>query len=162
MWNAWREHNKDVRPDLSGATLREADLRGADLTDTTLSRTTLREADISRPSTGCCGTSKPRRGSREVHGQLVALLGVIRSQSMKEWKDWRYASLWRGISRVLCERSRDRDCVAFAHPKAVCPGELVLWPSIRHAWSDTWIALLPPERPGGHRQPGRLHRKDRS
>jgi hypothetical protein len=55
MWNAWREHNKDVRPDLSGATLREADLRGADLTDTTLSRTTLREADISRPSTGCCG-----------------------------------------------------------------------------------------------------------
>ena len=49
MWNAWREHNKDVRPDLSGATRREADLSGADLTDTTLSRTTRREADISRP-----------------------------------------------------------------------------------------------------------------
>jgi hypothetical protein len=31
----------------------------------------------------------------------------------------------------------------------VCTGDVVLWPSIRHAWSYARIALVPPERPGG-------------
>src|SRR5262252_4211448 len=37
---------------------------------------------ISRPSTGCYGTSKPRRGSQEVHGRLGDIYGVIRSSPL--------------------------------------------------------------------------------
>lgn len=41
-WNAWREENPDIRPDLS-----RADLRGADLSKTDLSGTNLERADLS-------------------------------------------------------------------------------------------------------------------
>ena len=56
VWNAWREDNWEVRPDLSkailveanlsGADLTEADLTGANLSDTDLSRADLSEADL--------------------------------------------------------------------------------------------------------------------
>jgi uncharacterized protein YjbI with pentapeptide repeats len=67
-WNAWREENRDVRPDLSGAELRganlseglhpgpgrlhaadlsEADLRGADLREANLIQANLWNADLS-------------------------------------------------------------------------------------------------------------------
>ncbi len=42
-WNAWRVQHKEVRPDLSGARLREADLRELDLREADLSK-----ADLSR------------------------------------------------------------------------------------------------------------------
>jgi hypothetical protein len=60
---------------------------------------------------------------------------------------------WRSIARyrVACE-----------HQEAVCTGDLVLWPSIRHPWSYAQIALVPPERPGRLWPPDRLHRKDLS
>jgi uncharacterized protein YjbI with pentapeptide repeats len=42
-WNAWRDENPDIRPDLSGANLNEAnlneaDLRGADLSGANATR----------------------------------------------------------------------------------------------------------------------------
>jgi hypothetical protein len=47
VWNAWREHS-DVRPDLSGADLREAVLRQVDLNKAELSRVILTKANLSR------------------------------------------------------------------------------------------------------------------
>ena len=52
VWNAWREENPDVRPDLNraklkGANLRWADLSEADLTGANLRGTDLRWADLS-------------------------------------------------------------------------------------------------------------------
>jgi len=50
-WNKWRDENPDIRPDLSGANLREAhlfkaNLGGANLTEAHLSRAHLSEADL--------------------------------------------------------------------------------------------------------------------
>jgi uncharacterized protein YjbI with pentapeptide repeats len=50
-WNAWREGNRDIWPDLSdadlrGANLREADLTGADLTGADLRAAELRQTDL--------------------------------------------------------------------------------------------------------------------
>jgi uncharacterized protein YjbI with pentapeptide repeats len=55
-WNAWREQNRNIRPDLSGADLAGADLTGAvlhradlieaDLTDTNLRGATITDADL--------------------------------------------------------------------------------------------------------------------
>jgi uncharacterized protein YjbI with pentapeptide repeats len=42
-WNAWREENADIRPDLSGA-----DLSGAFLLDANLAEANLVEANLSR------------------------------------------------------------------------------------------------------------------
>ena len=52
-WNAWKKNNPSVRPDLSGANLRDADLRradfiGADLNGADLNRANLGEADLAR------------------------------------------------------------------------------------------------------------------
>jgi uncharacterized protein YjbI with pentapeptide repeats len=47
VWNAWREANPDIRPDLSGADLIEAYLREADLHRADLSDANLFEADLS-------------------------------------------------------------------------------------------------------------------
>ena len=38
LWNRWREENQDLRPDLSGAHLREAELKGVSLWRTNLER----------------------------------------------------------------------------------------------------------------------------
>ena len=46
-WNAWRETNPDVRPDLDGADLREADLRRANIREANLRETSLYRADLS-------------------------------------------------------------------------------------------------------------------
>jgi hypothetical protein len=46
-WNAWRDGNRNILPDLSGAKLSKADLRGANLTEANLSKAGLREADLS-------------------------------------------------------------------------------------------------------------------
>jgi uncharacterized protein YjbI with pentapeptide repeats len=35
-WNAWRDRNRNIRPNLSGADLSEADLSGAQLVDSDL------------------------------------------------------------------------------------------------------------------------------
>ena len=43
VWNAWREEHPDVRPDLS-----EANLRGADLQRADLQRANLRGADLGK------------------------------------------------------------------------------------------------------------------
>jgi len=54
VWNKWRDENPDIRPDLSGANLREtylesaklsgADLRGADLREVNLRKANLSDA----------------------------------------------------------------------------------------------------------------------
>jgi uncharacterized protein YjbI with pentapeptide repeats len=46
-WNAWREDNPDIAPDLSGADLSGADLSGTDLSGTDLSRADLSGAHLS-------------------------------------------------------------------------------------------------------------------
>jgi Pentapeptide repeats (8 copies) len=47
-WNAWRDENPNIRPDLSGAkTLIKANLRGANLSGADLSEADLSEADLS-------------------------------------------------------------------------------------------------------------------
>ncbi len=45
-WNQWRKENWDIRPDLRGANLGQADLRGADLSRADLSQADLRQADV--------------------------------------------------------------------------------------------------------------------
>jgi uncharacterized protein YjbI with pentapeptide repeats len=47
-WNAWREENPAVRPDLSGVDLMEADLNGANLQGADLSMANLIRARLSR------------------------------------------------------------------------------------------------------------------
>src|SRR6476661_4666243 len=42
LWNKWRVENPDIRPDLSGADLRELDLSGADLSSANLHAANLR------------------------------------------------------------------------------------------------------------------------
>ena len=46
-WNAWREENPDIRPDLSGANLSGADLREANFSDANLRGAVLSEANFS-------------------------------------------------------------------------------------------------------------------
>ncbi|MBF0355814.1 MAG: pentapeptide repeat-containing protein [Alphaproteobacteria bacterium] len=46
-WNAWRQQEPDVLPDLAGADLKGADLAGMDLTGAVLSLANLRKADLS-------------------------------------------------------------------------------------------------------------------
>jgi hypothetical protein len=48
VWNAWRNENPDIRPDLSVADFIGADLRGANLRGAVLSRADLRGAILSR------------------------------------------------------------------------------------------------------------------
>jgi TIR domain/Pentapeptide repeats (8 copies) len=45
-WNAWREQNPEIRPDLSGSDLTRANLSGANLFDADLSGTNLRLASL--------------------------------------------------------------------------------------------------------------------
>ena len=45
-WNAWRAENEEVRVDLSGADLTEANLTGADLTGADLTEANLTGADL--------------------------------------------------------------------------------------------------------------------
>ncbi|WP_134497798.1 pentapeptide repeat-containing protein [Microvirga pakistanensis] len=47
-WNAWRDENPDVNPDLSEANLCQADLRGANLNVANLSGTNLCKSDLSQ------------------------------------------------------------------------------------------------------------------
>src|SRR2546430_1898533 len=47
-WNAWRQGNPDIRPDLWGTDLRGADLRGADLREANLFRADLGDAILNR------------------------------------------------------------------------------------------------------------------
>ena len=46
-WNAWRDENPDIRPDLSGANLSEADLSGANLSGADLRGANLSGANLS-------------------------------------------------------------------------------------------------------------------
>jgi hypothetical protein len=46
VWNAWREGNPDIRPDLSDANLSHADLSQADLGDVNLSDANLSKAEL--------------------------------------------------------------------------------------------------------------------
>src|SRR5882762_9095731 len=47
-WNAWREKEPSVKPDLSGANLRGANLRRANLKTANLWRADLRKANLSK------------------------------------------------------------------------------------------------------------------
>lgn len=47
QWNAWREQNREIQPDLSGANLGDADLRNADLSNASLSGADLGDTDLS-------------------------------------------------------------------------------------------------------------------
>jgi uncharacterized protein YjbI with pentapeptide repeats len=46
IWNEWRRHNQDTKPDLSGAKLRGMDLSSVDLSRAELSRAELNEANL--------------------------------------------------------------------------------------------------------------------
>jgi Pentapeptide repeats (8 copies) len=46
-WNAWRQENPDIRPDLSGADFNKADLREADFREVDFREANLREANLS-------------------------------------------------------------------------------------------------------------------
>jgi uncharacterized protein YjbI with pentapeptide repeats len=46
-WNQWRETNRDIRPDLAGVHLHQADLSDANFREADLSGANLREADLS-------------------------------------------------------------------------------------------------------------------
>jgi uncharacterized protein YjbI with pentapeptide repeats len=46
VWNKWREENPEIKPDLSGAELREAILREINFVETNLSMTKLDKADL--------------------------------------------------------------------------------------------------------------------
>jgi uncharacterized protein YjbI with pentapeptide repeats len=57
VWNAWRDENRDITLDLSGANLREANLHWADLSGAilyhaSLSQADLRRADLTRANLG--------------------------------------------------------------------------------------------------------------
>ena len=47
-WNAWRNENPAIRPDLSGANLTKAALTGADLSEANLSQANLSQANLSK------------------------------------------------------------------------------------------------------------------
>jgi hypothetical protein len=47
-WNAWRDENPDIRPDLTGVDLAQADLSSANLTNADLSGANLVQADLTR------------------------------------------------------------------------------------------------------------------
>lgn len=47
-WNAWRDKNRDIRPNLSTVDLSTADLRGANLREANLKQANLREANLNR------------------------------------------------------------------------------------------------------------------
>src|SRR5262245_2069313 len=47
VWNAWRNENPEIRPDLSGADLRAANLREANLREANLREANLNKADLS-------------------------------------------------------------------------------------------------------------------
>jgi uncharacterized protein YjbI with pentapeptide repeats len=51
-WNAWRDKNPNIRPDLGGADLIRADLRGANLNRADLIDANLREANLNRADLG--------------------------------------------------------------------------------------------------------------
>lgn len=58
-WNTWRHENPDIRPDLNGAKLTNADLRGAFLSEASLLGTDLRGANL----TGADLTNAKLRGA---------------------------------------------------------------------------------------------------
>jgi hypothetical protein len=47
IWNKWRQENPDIRPDLSGADLRETDLNYADLSKSDLNKANLIRTHLS-------------------------------------------------------------------------------------------------------------------
>jgi Pentapeptide repeats (8 copies) len=48
QWNQWRKDHREIKPDLSGARLRDADLRLANLSEANLSEADFRLADLCR------------------------------------------------------------------------------------------------------------------
>jgi Pentapeptide repeats (8 copies) len=52
VWNMWRKHNPEVRPDLEGAGLSETDLSGLDLSGTNLTGANLRAANLTSANLG--------------------------------------------------------------------------------------------------------------
>ena len=47
-WNAWRQANPAIRPDLAGADLSDGDLTGADLADAVMYRVTMNGVHLAR------------------------------------------------------------------------------------------------------------------
>jgi hypothetical protein len=82
-WNAWRDENPDIRPDLSGADLHEANLRMANLIEANLSRADLDTANLR-------GADLRRADFREADVREADLRGADLSEANLRW-----AYLWR-------------------------------------------------------------------
>jgi hypothetical protein len=72
-WNVWREKNRDIRPDLSGANLPRADLieanlRGANLRAANLGGANLIEADLIGANLGGANLSRANLGGTNLRG----------------------------------------------------------------------------------------------
>lgn len=67
-WNKWRREHEDVRPDLSGAYLNDADLSGADLSRADLSDAHLGGADIGGGDLGGADLNRAYLGGADLRG----------------------------------------------------------------------------------------------
>jgi uncharacterized protein YjbI with pentapeptide repeats len=67
-WNAWREQNEGIRPDLGGADLSGADLSRADLSRAILGGADLSRADLSRAILGGADLSGANLRDADLHG----------------------------------------------------------------------------------------------
>jgi hypothetical protein len=74
-WNAWRDENPDIRPDLGGANLRGADLREADLSGANLTGADLGGANLFRADLSGANLSKANLSGADLSGQ-ANLLGA--------------------------------------------------------------------------------------
>jgi hypothetical protein len=72
-WNKWRAEHPDVRPDLSRARLREANLGRANLRQANLGRANLSEADLSRANFKRADLSGAKLGGANLGGALLFL-----------------------------------------------------------------------------------------
>lgn len=71
-WNAWRKENPDIRPDLSGVDLREANLAGANLIEADLSQTDLTGANLTVAYLNQARLSNAQlRGANLTHAHLA-------------------------------------------------------------------------------------------
>jgi uncharacterized protein YjbI with pentapeptide repeats len=61
VWDAWREANPEVRPDIIGAKLVQLNLSRVDLSDADLSRAELNEADLTEANLTEAGLIEAKR-----------------------------------------------------------------------------------------------------
>ena len=71
-WNAWREENPDLRPDLVGANLRNAELSGVNLGWAKLSRVRLSSADLSGANLAWADLGRVRLSNANLSGARLS------------------------------------------------------------------------------------------